>query len=103
MMNPMKKLERKNDIIEVYCTTYGKQYLFWCPGCRCLHSVDERDDNMRPSWTFSGTLEAPTFIPSVRYGNPTRCHFYVCNGELVYMQDCQHRYMGKTVPMESIE
>ena len=43
----------------------GRTYLFHCPGCGYGHRIDVRTDGLRPSWTFDGNLDAPTFSPSL--------------------------------------
>lgn len=73
---------------------------FYCPGCEMPHSFDKR-------WTFNGNLEKPTFSPSllVRYTwGPERiemrCHSFVREGKIQFLNDCTHKLAGKTVDME---
>jgi hypothetical protein len=80
--------------------SWGTKYLFWCRGCGCHHSYDVRNDGNRPSWTFNGDLERPTFAPSLFY--PDRvCHLFLVNGEIQYLGDCTHHLAGQTVPLLS--
>jgi hypothetical protein len=64
--------------------------------------------NPKPhAWTFSGTLEAPTFRASLltSYFNEAKkrdvaiCHLYVTAGKIEYLNDCAHEARGTTVAM----
>jgi hypothetical protein len=80
----------------------GTGYVFYCPGCKCNHSFDCRIDGKRPSWTFDGDIDRPTFSPSLHY--PDRvCHLFVKNGQIQFLSDCTHELAGKTVEMEAID
>lgn len=53
-------------------------------------------------WTFNGDLEKPTFSPSMLiYPNPMhgRDHFFVRDGKIEYLSDCEHNLAGKTIDM----
>jgi hypothetical protein len=72
--------------------------IFQCPGCGFLHALDKR-------WTITGTDDAPTANPSVLNTQPwkkagTRCHLFIRNGNIEYLNDCTHDLAGKTIPME---
>jgi len=75
----------------------GALWVFWCPGCKCGHSINER-------WTFNGDLVKPTIKPSLlsTYGpdSDKRCHLFVEHGKLRYLKDTTHEYSGQTIPME---
>jgi hypothetical protein len=79
---------------------FGDRIYFHCPGCGREHCVKV------PNWTFNGDYERPTFSPSVLY-NPDvvahRCHFFVRDGQIEYLEDCHHRLRGRTVPMLPIQ
>lgn len=106
---------------------YGKVVLrFHCPGCNDTHDVEI------PRWNWNGSMEAPTFSPSVlvRTGhycvgvsedvecwctynskhpdNPAPfkcylCHSFVRGGMIEFLSDCTHELAGKTVPMPDWE
>lgn len=103
----------------------GRQAHFWCPACRATHSFwVDRPGGARPSWTYNGDPERPTFSPSllIRSIEPpllpggergwdrphsewtpyTVCHLHVVDGEIRYCGDNPHPLNGKTVPMEDI-
>lgn len=79
-------------------------YIFWCPGCYQAHVFDTR-------WTFSGDFIKPTFSPSLlvygneenlketngRYGH--RCHSFVREGKIQFLNDCTHHLKGQTVDL----
>jgi len=45
-------------------------YMIWCPGCRCSHLFNVDPSKGRPTWSFDGNLEAPTFSPSMLVTQP---------------------------------
>lgn len=97
----------------------GEQTLtFMCPGCREPHQVD------LGRWSFNGSMERPTFSPSllVRSGhhagpgdcwctwnaaNPGEpsgfacqvCHSFITDGQIQFLSDCTHALAGRTVPL----
>lgn len=93
-------------------------YSFHCPGC-------DEDHDVGLSWQFNNDMVKPTFYPSilVRGGHfienggcwckfneehpddPTtfqckRCHSYVENGNIRFLDDCSHSLAGQTVPLK---
>lgn len=99
----------------------GYGFTFMCPGCEDRHSirVREGEDGPRPSWTFNGDLERPTFTPSilVTYNGPDAgqvdedgfrappavCHSYVTDGSIRFLDDCTHPLAGQVVPLPELE
>jgi len=85
----------------------GRLLAFLCPACGCDHAVTvDRADH--PCWTWNGSVDAPTFSPSllVRWGHlpgddrPKRvCHSFVENGSIRFLEDCTHSMAGQTVPI----
>lgn len=94
-------------------------YAIWCQGCKHAHvfPTDKRyyegsgiygPDHRKPIWTFSGSLEKPTFTPSLRcfYIHPqkkieiTTCHCIVTDGMIQFQGDCEHGLKGRTLPLE---
>ncbi|MET3981754.1 hypothetical protein ABIB62_004371 [Mucilaginibacter sp. UYP25] len=79
-------------------------YIFYCPGCEANHLV-----SIAPKagtyHTLTGTLARPTIRASVMVaGNKKlgihRCHSFVTEGMIAYLDDCTHPLAGKTVSME---
>lgn len=78
------------------------EWAFHCPGCGYGHSFRVTGDNTRPQWTWNGSLDRPTFHPSLlinRDHRPSRCHLFVTDGKIKYQPDCHHALAGKTVDM----
>lgn len=77
-------------------TFNGFLYIFWCPGCREDHSFDVR----KGQWTFDGDWENPTFSPSLNLiPEGGKCHLFVRNGNIQFLDDCGHDLCGQEVPM----
>jgi hypothetical protein len=85
----------------------GIAYIFACPGCGCCHYFAVRNDDT--GWEFNGNFESPTVSPSIRvnggsdeYSKAHRCHLFLKEGKILYLDDCHHELRGKTVPMEPL-
>lgn len=77
-------------------------WLFWCPGCDTEHIFNK-------SWTWNHDLYRPTITPSIlnrKTTNNTKsdqvCHIIITDGQIYYLADCTHKFVGKVVPMENI-
>lgn len=80
---------------------------FECPGCGQLHAIPTVGPR---AWTFNGSLERPTFSPSilVRWTSGPEhqagvCHSFVRDGQIEFLTDCSHELAGKTVPLPEVE
>ena len=94
---------------------------FWCPGCDDAHRVSTEGPE---AWGWNGSLERPTFTPSVlvhmtkwhgtaeQYGRWVRpnhpdvapgetctCHSFVTDGRIQFLGDCTHILAGQTVDL----
>jgi hypothetical protein len=77
-----------------------RMYLFHCPGCGYSHPFHV------PMWTWNGSLDAPTFSPSlmVNGSDPRyRCHSFVKEGKIQFLSDCFHKLAGQTVELPDWE
>ncbi len=83
---------------------------YWCPGCDALHtvSIDPDKNSLGAGWTFTGTLECPTYAPSQLSvwegrGNGESikrvCHTFIREGQIEFLSDCTHAMRNKTVPL----
>jgi len=97
-----------------------------CPGCGHKH-VLRVSGEQRPQWGWNGSLERPTFTPSIHMktghycsGEPqpphcwlcnTRepddlacmvCHSFVTDGRIQFLADCTHALAGQTVDLPEI-
>lgn len=83
----------------------NEDYMFWCNGCDALHTI--RAGGNKPVWTFNGDMVKPTFSPSHLTGSKKfterRCHSFIENGNIRYLNDCHHDLKGQTVPLPTID
>lgn len=84
-------------------------YAFYCPGCGKKHTVFTKDEGLKhPIWGFNGDMDKPTFTPSVcaistSPDGEIRCHSFIRDGKIEYLQDSSHTLAGKTVEMIDLE
>lgn len=76
-------------------------YIFDCPGCGCSHWLNT-NPKYGAAWQLSGGVDKPTVSPSILV-NPVdhrnRCHFFIKNGQMQYLNDCHHNLKNRTVDM----
>jgi len=84
----------------------GTLYAFHCPGCECSHQVrvppDVTNTESHPCWSWNGSMESPTFNPSILVygsGDIPRCHSFVRDGRIQYLDDCTHGFKGQTIDL----
>ena len=94
--------------------------VFHCPACKYGHPfyisapldedgipITRKDGSAWPIWKWNGALDRPTFTPSlVVRGNPPetpRCHSFVTDGKIQYLDDCTHAMAGQTVDLPEVE
>lgn len=83
--------------LEIY--TDNNLHVFFCIGCGYNHAFDSR-------WTFNNNFENPTFTPSLLVNKDMkgqRCHLFITDGKIIYLNDCDHSMAGKTVDMVDID
>lgn len=70
-----------------------------CPGCKTGHWFD------KDIWTFNGDMSYPTISPSVLItggGTNMRCHSFITDGKIKFLDDCTHELAGQTVDLPDI-
>jgi hypothetical protein len=67
---------------------------FFCPGCKCWHQVRVAGEG-RPRWIWNGSMESPTFTPSIHIEGV--CHCFVINGSIQFLLGSTHSHSGRTV------
>lgn len=78
------------------------EYLHYCLGCRGMHMINTQQPNMfGAQWSFNMDMDKPTFEPSVNIG-PSRCHYNITAGFIIYHTDCQHELAGHTLELPNI-
>lgn len=81
------------------------QYWFHCPGCENDHAFTV--GGLFPGWgdarwTWNGSYDLPTFAPSLlcnRDHPESRCHSFVEDGKIRFLDDCWHKLAGQTVEL----
>ncbi len=83
------------------------QVWFWCPGCDEAHAVQVDGSHPGPKWTWNGSLDRPTFSPSLltwqgdRAAPTKQCHSFINDGRIQFLHDCTHALAGQTVDIPS--
>lgn len=79
------------------------QYLFNCPGCGYEHAVGLKSEG--GNHTFNMDLDKPTFSPSLvhDFTPGRRCHSFVKEGKIQFLNDCWHELKGQTVDLPRYE
>lgn len=87
-------------------TLYGNEddtrLAIWCPGCNDLHGPCVKGPN---AWQWNGSLEKPTLSPSILINKDkpeSRCHSFVKEGKIQFLNDCFHELKGQTVPLPEL-
>lgn len=85
---------------------------FHCVGCNRDHYIQYGASD-GPNWRWNLDTEAPTFSPSVLVtydgadagvggSPPSRCHSFVTDGLIRYLDDCTHGHAGSTVALPEL-
>ena len=58
-----------------------------------------------PNWSWNGSVEAPTLRPSLLTNKDTdrRCHVWVTDGKVQFLNDTKHDLKGQTIPLLDID
>ena len=89
MMTIVRKIQSKEGTDE---------YHFHCPGCGYSHWF--RTKGPKPCWTWNGDMDKPTLSPSLLVRGKYRCHSFVKNGMIQFLNDSDHKLAGATVPLK---
>lgn len=79
-------------------------YAFYCPGCKTSHVVNTDPKRAWPCHSITGSADRPTIRASV-LANPKnlpgapRCHSYVTDGKIRFLEDCTHDLAGRTMEL----
>lgn len=107
---------------------FSGQLMFQCPGCGHCHAPNVLPDKGMPTWGWNGSMDKPTFTPSIlsRWpeGDPPVtpdnykeykknpwpqntvnkvCHSYVTDGKIQFLGDCTHELAGQTAEIPDWE
>lgn len=83
-------------------------FLFICPGCDERHQIWTAGTTYKSHWDWNGSMEHPTFSPSLLITLPwpegeERCHSFIKDGMIQYLDDCTHEMKGQTIELPEIE
>jgi hypothetical protein len=79
----------------------SKRCYWWCIGCDEQHLWQIEAAN-GPTWDWNGDTEKPTVTPSILTDGSRpdqRCHVFIKDGTIQYLEDCWHSLAGQTVLM----
>lgn len=109
LLTIVRRISEDSDATE---PTGQLQLWFWCAGCQAPHAANVQradGDQEAPLWTWDQNLDAPTISPSVRIqsnfkdGTPSQvCHFMLEAGQQRFLNDCTHKLVNQTVPLEDM-
>ena len=88
-----------------HATDVAEQYWFNCPGCGNTHAFTTKAPGFS-GWSFNGSMDKPTFTSSLlcNKDNPeSRCHSFVTDGRIQFLDDCWHSLKGRTVDIPDWE
>jgi hypothetical protein len=80
-----------------------------CPGCGHCHSLATITPNhCGARWTWNNSLDSPSFSPSLNVSwyftkqgvrVDGRCHSFIRDGKIQFLNDCTHSLAGQTVDL----
>lgn len=94
------QIVNRNEMVAGKLEKIGEQFLFHCPGCDQVHFFNI--SGPEPVWTFNGDYVKPTFSPSLMVNRTypdKRCHSYVRDGQIQFLNDCHHMLKNQTVDL----
>lgn len=73
----------------------GHRIWLYCPGCKEYHFIDSKWDIKYNDGIISVN---PSFLlKSIKRKPDVRCHFFLRNNIIEYLNDCTHEYKGKKI------
>jgi len=100
------KLHSYGKLVENGIEKY-EQLWFLCPGCKCHHGFTVGLGIYADKyWTWNGSLNRPTFHPSLLCNKDfpdSRCHSFVRDGTIQFLEDSWHELKGQTVEIPDWE
>jgi hypothetical protein len=95
-MSKLSELDKKDG---------NADYLFHCKACGYSHGVwvTSKSPYTGAQWSFNGNMEKPTFSPSLNINATYKCHSFITDGKIQYLNDCTHSMAGLTLEMDDID
>lgn len=84
------------------------RFTHWCPGCRVVHTVPVNSPGqIGNAWDYRCENGRPSLAPSLKHSGytvhgPCECHYFITNGTIQYLSDCNHKYAGQTIELPDI-
>jgi hypothetical protein len=93
----------------------------FCPGCKTHHVIATKVPQSNGAlWAFNGSMEAPTFTPSLLvrtgkyvpgheafddegYNLSSICHSFIREGKIQFLGDCTHALKNQTVDLPEVD
>lgn len=70
--------------------------MFFCPACNTAHGITLG----RNGWQWDNSEDKPSFSPSLySVAGDLKCHCFVREGRIEYLNDSTHELRGKSVDM----
>lgn len=80
----------------------GGMYVHMCPACGHLHYIPvEHPFSNGSQWFFNGSLEKPTFNPSISIIG--RCYYFIKEGFIEYSLNCKHHLAGQKLELPELK
>lgn len=92
----LNNLDHRNLKLEKVEENY---YLFYCPGCGTRHYIST-DTSKKPCWRIDTSNGKLTVTPSILVNGEYRCHLFIKDNKIEYLNDSTHKLRGQTVDME---
>lgn len=81
-------------------------HLFYCPGCKAPHGFSVAPDEAGvPAWEMhciNPLTLSPSLLVTARGDPEYRCHSFIRNGKIEFLNDCSHELAGQTVPLPDL-
>jgi hypothetical protein len=99
-------------------------YTFFCPGCKIDHCVVVKEP---VKWEVAGEKNSPTYFPSIlvtwhtweppvtaanlamwkeapwnQYQVMRRCNSFIRDGNISFLDECNHEFAGQTLPLPDV-
>jgi len=85
------------------------RFTHWCPGCEVTHTVPVNPSGqIGNGWDYTCIDGKPTLAPSLKHGGysskgrPCECHYFIRDGKIQYLSDCNHSYANQTIDLPDI-
>lgn len=74
------------------------------PGCFYHRRIPVKSNGTDPHWQWNGDVDKPTLTPSILTWNADeRCHSFVTDGKVRFLDDCTHEYAGQTMDLLEVD